>query len=182
MCSSDLCRAVPFDNVRKLIHVRRGDSTPLPGDDSVDFFESWLRHGTGGTCWATNGAMYRLLSSVGFQADRGEATMLIAPNIPPNHGTVIVHLDGERYIVDGSLLQSEPLRLDENEQTDVVNLAWGLSCQKRDGHWVIRWRPAHMTDGMDCRIDRLQVSAETYHQRHEATRPWSPFNYSLYAR
>ncbi len=176
------CRSVPFDNVRKLIHVRSQDSGPLPGDDSEDFFDAWLKHGTGGTCWVTNGGLFRLLDSLGFNAVRGEATMLIAPNIPPNHGTVIVSLDDERYIVDGSILQVEPLRLDETSVTGVSNGAWGVQCEKRDGHWVIRWRPAHMPDGMDCRIERLEVTRETFHQRHEATRPWSPFNYELYAR
>jgi hypothetical protein len=32
---------VPFDNVRKLIHLRRQDSSPLPGNNVGDF----LRHG-----------------------------------------------------------------------------------------------------------------------------------------
>jgi len=176
------CRGIPFDNVRKLIHIERHDPGPLPGDDSIEFFDAWLRHGTGGTCWVTNGGLFRLLHSLGFDAVRGEGTMMIAPNIPPNHGTVIVRLDGERYIVDGSILQVSPLRLDETSVTEVANAAWGVQCAKRDGHWVIRWRPAHMTGGLDCRIDSLEVTRQTFHQRHEATRPWSPFNYELYAR
>jgi N-hydroxyarylamine O-acetyltransferase len=35
---------------------------------------------------------------------------------------------------------------------------------------------------LDCRIDQLQVSRETFRESHEQTRPWSPFNYELYAR
>ena len=31
------CRSVPFDNVRKLIHVRAGNSEPFPGSDATDF-------------------------------------------------------------------------------------------------------------------------------------------------
>src|SRR4029453_12915515 len=46
------CRKVPFDNVRKLIHIHNHDPGPLPGDDSTDFFDAWLTYGTGGTCWA----------------------------------------------------------------------------------------------------------------------------------
>jgi len=42
---------VPFDNVRKLIHVKSGKAGPLPGGTAEDFFTAWLRHGTGGTCW-----------------------------------------------------------------------------------------------------------------------------------
>jgi hypothetical protein len=52
------CRKVPFDNVRKLIHIHHHDPAPLPGDDATDFFEAWLTYGTGGTCWAGNGALY----------------------------------------------------------------------------------------------------------------------------
>jgi N-hydroxyarylamine O-acetyltransferase len=175
-------RGVPFDNVRKLIHIRRQAPGPFPGDDSVDFFESWLQHGTGGTCWGTNGALFRLVRSLGFTAVRGEATMLAAPNAPPNHGTVVVHLDGARYLVDGTLLQVEPLRLEENAVTRAGNRQLGVECQMRDRKWMIRWRPAHAPDGMDCRIERLDVGAEVFRERHEATRPWSPFNYQVYAR
>jgi hypothetical protein len=34
------CRKVPFDNVRKLIHIHNHDPGPLPGDDSADFFDA----------------------------------------------------------------------------------------------------------------------------------------------
>jgi N-hydroxyarylamine O-acetyltransferase len=176
------CRNVPFDNVRKLIHLRADDAGPFPGDDSVEFFEAWLRDGTGGTCWGTNGALFRLVRSLGFTAMRGEATMLAAPNAPPNHGTVIVTIDCARYIVDGTFLQLEPLRIDENEITRAGNDHWSIECAMRDGHWIIRWRPSHTPDGMDCRIERLEVPAELFRERHEATRPWSPFNYQVYAR
>jgi N-hydroxyarylamine O-acetyltransferase len=175
-------RNVPFDNVRKLIHIGNQDAGPFPGDDSEEFFESWLRHGTGGTCWGTNGALFRLVRSLGFQAVRGEATMLAAPNAPPNHGTVVVTLEGQRYVVDGTFLQVEPLRIDESETTQAGNDHWGIRCEMRDGHWMIRWRPAHAPDGMDCRVERLDVDAELFRERHEATRPWSPFNYQVYAR
>ncbi len=62
------CRSVPFDNVRKLIHVRAAYPAPLPGDTPEDFFDAWLAHGTGGTCWAGNGALCALLESPGFRA------------------------------------------------------------------------------------------------------------------
>src|SRR5690242_5074380 len=89
---SQWCRKVPFDNVRKLIHVKAGNLEPLPGDNSVDFFENWLKYGTGGTCWAGNGALFALLSALGFDSSRGVATMLVAPDVPPNHGTVLVRI------------------------------------------------------------------------------------------
>jgi arylamine N-acetyltransferase len=176
------CRTVPFDNVRKLIHVHNHDPDPLPGDDATDFFEAWLTYGTGGTCWAGNGALHALLVSLGFSAMRGVATMLVAPNLPPNHGTVLVECDGTRYVVDASILHSEPLRLDEHTPTAVDHPAWGVRCGKRDGHWSIRWRPLHLPEGLDCRIDHLHATRERFRAQHEQTRPWSPFNYELAVR
>jgi len=109
-------------------------------------------------------------------------TMLVAPHIPPNHGTVLVAYDETRYVVDASMLHSEPLRLDTDTPTGVTHPAWGVQCSTRDGYWYIRWHPAHMLDGLDCRLDHLHVTRETFRERHEQTRPWSPFNYELYAR
>lgn len=176
------CRKVPFDNVRKLIHVQHHDPGPLPGDDAEDFFEAWLTYGTGGTCWVGNGALHALLVSLGFCASRGIGTMLSAPHLPPNHGTVLVTCDETRYVVDASISHSEPLRLDEHTPTGVAHKAWGVHCSKSDGHWYIRWRPVHMPDGLDCRIDHLRATRETFRELHEQTRAWSPFNYELYAR
>lgn len=176
------CRTVPFDNVCKLIHIHHHDPAPLPGDDPTDFFEAWLAYGTGGTCWAGNGALYALLVSLGFSACRGMGTMLVAPDLPPNHGTVLVVCDGTRYVVDASILHGEPLRLNMTTPTGVSHPAWGVQCRLRQGHWHIHWRPVHMPNGLDCRLDHLEVTRETFRQRHEQTRPWSPFNYALYAR
>jgi N-hydroxyarylamine O-acetyltransferase len=165
-----------------LIHVHNHAPGPLPGDDATEFFEAWLTYGTGGTCWAGHGALHALLVSLGFQASRGMGTMLVAPHIPPNHGTVLVTWDEMRYVVDASILHGEPLRLDASMPTGVTHPAWGVQCSMRDGHWYIRWRPIHMPDGLDCRLDYLHVTRETFRERHEQTRPWSPFNYELYAR
>ena len=46
----------------------------------------------------------------------------------------------------------------------------------------MHWRPLHAPSGLDCRIERLRVSAQEFPRRHELSRPWSPFNYSAYAR
>jgi len=176
------CRGVPFDNVRKLIHMRAGRSETLPGDTADDFLEAWLTHGTGGTCWAGNGALYALLASLGFRACRGIGTMLVAENLPPNHGTVSVAFDEVRYLVDASILHGEPLLLEHDGETRVDHAAYGVRCAPDPLGWRVRWRPLHLPDGMDCRIERLGVSAAEFESMHEATRGWSPFNFQLSAR
>ena len=175
------CRAVPFDNVQKRIALAAGSLDPLPGDDAADFFERWLGEGTGGTCWAGNGALCELLLALGFPARRGLATMLVAPGLPPNHGTVTVGFDEERYLVDASILHEEPLRLARDATTRVGPDAWATEARFEDAAFVIRWRPLHL-DELDCRIDVLQVEEAEFSKQHEATRAWSPFNYQLSAR
>jgi arylamine N-acetyltransferase len=176
------CQKVPFDNVRKLIHVHHHDPGRLPGDDATDFFEAWLAYGTGGTCWAGNGALHALLVSLGFDAARGMGTMRADPKAPPTHGTVLVTCEGTRYLVDASILHSTPLPLHESMPTGVAHPAWGVHCRKRDDAWYIRWRPVHQPDGLDCRLQHLHVSRETFRERHEQSRAWSLFNYEVYAR
>lgn len=176
------CQRVPFDNVRKLIHLRSGEPSPLPGSDAGDFFASWLQDGTGATCWGGHTALHALLVTLGFRAARGYGTMMVAPDIPPNHGTVVVDLEGRRYLVDASILHGEPLELSFTSTTQVVHGAWGVTASAQTGPLLIRWRPIHMPQGLDCRIDRLDVDAQVFLDLHEGTRAWSPFNYQLYAR
>ena len=176
------CQRVPFDNVRKLIHVSTGNPGPFPGSTPEDFFEAWLRHGTGGTCWAGAGACQALLQSLGFQAERGLATMMAAPGIPPNHGTVRVHFGRENYLVDCSILHMEPLHLNRQPEIHLAHAAWGLRAAQRDGKWHLHWRPLHKLDGLECRLEEFGLSGTDYQQRYEQTRGWSPFNFQVAAR
>jgi N-hydroxyarylamine O-acetyltransferase len=176
------CRDVPFDNIRKRIHVAAGDASPLPGGTAEDFFEAWLEWGTGGTCWAGAGACQALLCEIGFSAERGIATMLVAPHLPPNHGTVRVALDGRLYLLDCSILYGKPLLLQEGVPTEVAHPSWGVRCVWRDGKAHLWWRPLHKVDGFECRLESFGASADEFAERYERTRGWSPFNYEICAR
>jgi N-hydroxyarylamine O-acetyltransferase len=176
------CQHVPFDNLRKRIHVVSGSPEALPGDSCEDFFAAWLRHGVGGTCWAGNGALCALLGSSGFNVRRAIATMLSRPTLLPNHGTVLVAVEGRDYLVDASVLHGEPLPLDAQRETRIEHPAWGVRAIRRDGRWHVRWRPLHFPDGIDCRIEQLSASEEEFRCAHEATRAWSPFNFEIHFR
>lgn len=176
------CRKVPFDNIRQLMHRRSHDPSPMPGGDATEFFEAWLVYGTGGTCWSGNGALHALLLSLGFEAARGLCTMLVAPDIPPNHGSVLVVYEGSHYVVNASILHSEPLCLDPDAPSVIGHPAWGVQCDKRDGQWYIRWRSMFSAEGLDCRFEALSVPRDTFRERYEAARAWGPFNYELHFR
>lgn len=176
------CRGVPFDNVRKLIQMRGGKPGPLPGSTPEDFLAAWVKFGTGGTCWSGAGALHAVLVSLGFDAVRGIATMMAAPNLPPNHGTVRVSFEGVGYLVDSSILHAEPVQLEAEASTGVEHPAWGLQCTPQEGRWHIAWRPFSRVEGMECRVEGFGASRAEYEARYEATRGWSPFNYELTAR
>lgn len=177
------CQGVPFDNSRKLVHVNANDPLPLPGGDAIDFFESWLKLGTGGTCWAGNGALHALLSSLGFAAVRGVATMMVAPNLPPNHGTVVVKIDEQDYLVDASILHNTPMLLSaETGSQPSKSAPWVKELFMEDSLWRVRWVPLHRFTEIDCKIDYYPTDDADFQKRHEQTRGWSPFNYELTVR
>ena len=176
------CQRVPFDNVRKLIHLRSGDGGPLPGHTPAEFFEAWLKHGAGGTCWPGANAFHALLSSLGFRVDRVIGTMLVAPNLPPNHGSVRVAFGEKHYLVDASIIHGEPLRLDRTSETRVVHPSWGVRGERRDGRWHVWWRPLHRVDGFECRLESFGASQASFNECYEQTRRWSPFNFEVTAR
>jgi len=175
------CRSVPFDNTRKLIHIYEDLPGPLPGSNAEDFFDAWLAHGTGGTCWAGNGALHDLLEALGFVVARALATMLLRSDAPsPNHGTVIVSIEGARWIADASILSVEPIAIPERDTPPVEGPLPRFE-------WLgdspaVRWRMLRAPDGFLCRIDRIGADEEAWNALHRRTTMWSPFNYMLTAR
>lgn len=176
------CCKIPFDNIRKRIHLAEKNPLPLPGHDDTEFFDGWLRFGFGGTCWAGNAALYALLDTLGFSCERVTATMLPDSNQPPNHGTVTVHCGEKQFLVDASMLHSTPLSLTPNQHSAIVHPAWGLTCSPLDQRWSIRWRPLHLPNGCTCRIEAFSVTRDSFRQLNEASRERSPFNDALYIR
>ncbi len=177
------CRKVPFDNLQKRMYLSAGGLGPMPSHTAKDFFTEWLAHGTGGTCWAVSHALHDLLHSLGFDVKRASGTMLTSPTVRgPNHGTVIVTLEGRHYLVDGSMLTEHPLPLLDSSPSEAGHPAARVQLERRAEQWQIFWRPLHRLEGIWCRIDSMDVSTSTFDRYYQGTRAWSPFNYFLYAR
>jgi arylamine N-acetyltransferase len=171
---------VPFDNIRKLIYVRSGAAGALPGRTPDDFFEAWLKHGTGGTCWPSTGALHSLLQSLGYAAERALATVL--PQVhgtSSDHAAVRVTMDGAEYLIDSALRCGEPLRLRTDADTGIAHPAWGVQCARRNGQWYIAWRPLHRVRGLTCRIDSFGATEAAYHACYDQTRTEGPFNHKI---
>lgn len=176
------CRNVPFDNLRKRIHLAADDPSPLPGGTPEDFFAAYLRHGTGGTCWPSSGALHALLVALGFDARRGSAAMrddLVGP--VHSHGTVIVRVDGAEYWVDSSMLSNAPLPLRVGEETSLDDPIRPMRAEPVEGRWRVWWKSAALDAEIGCLLLDDDTSLEHYLTRYEASRTVSPFNADTYA-
>lgn len=175
------CGAVPFDNTLKLIHSAEALPGPLPGSTADAFFDAWLEHRTGGTCWAGNGALHELLSELGFHVERALATMLSSPDARAvNHGSVFVTIDGVRWIADASILSGDPIPVVKPER-DGASQALPRLEWHGDQPAVI-WRALSAPDGFPCVIRRIGAEWGEWDRLHQATAAWSPFNYQLTTR
>ena len=175
------CQRVPFDNIQRRLAAAVRRSGPLPGASEEEFWARWLEEGTGGTCWAGAGALGGLLAACGFTVRRAVATMHPGPHLKePNHGALVVDLEGESFLVDPSTTNGVALPLGGGERPGVLG---GAAVRRGDaGETLLFWRPLHMPAQIPCRIDEIGVGEAVFAARHEATRVWSLFNYSLNLR
>ena len=181
------CAHVPFDNLQKLAWLadKRG---PMPGDDAVAFFEDFLAHGTGGTCWGSSGALHALLRALGFDARRAAGTMMLESPDPArrlNHGTVIVHLHGARWLLDTHVLTDAPLRMPEGGEITSVEGVAGVRAQRSEefGGIRVRFDPNNgRWPEMSCLVEREEVDDAFCTERHLGSETSGPFNAFAYVR
>lgn len=173
------CASMNFDNIAKLIALRTDSHRPLPGIDATEFFERWLEHGVGGTCWTSSNALFELIDALGFDARLIAGSMRDTGIV--SHGSVKVALGGNDWLVDSSMLTRIPLPLTESlfATTDPVVSA---EVEYVDGTHLI-WvdlppNPTHIP----CRLLVDPATHAFYVQRWEASRDRSPFNQRLYVR
>ncbi len=169
------CRSVPFDNTLKLIALHEPDDGPLPGMDAESFFASWLRHGTGGTCWPSNNALHSLVQACGFDS-RMIAASMADPGVA-SHGTTIVTLDDGDWLIDSSMLTDEPLQLSTSTDTTIEHAVFTTSAQPVAEGWLFQFSLPYTIAAMPCRT--IAPAAATHDfcvGRFEASREMSPFN------
>lgn len=173
------CLGVPFDNIAKLIALRTGPDVPLPGIDATEFFQRWLTHGAGGTCWPTSNALCEFLLSLGFNARRVAGSMRDTGYI--GHGSVKARIDDIDWLVDSSLLTDIPLPL-----TDGIFIAdegvFGAESEPVDGSHIIWADVPPLPMLTPCRLLVDPTDHAYYVERYEASRARSPFNDRLYIR
>jgi len=169
------CSRVPFDNIRKLIALHGGRSGPLPGLGAEDFFDAWLAHGTGGTCWPSANALHALLDSTGFASRRVTASMFDKGE--PSHGTTIVTIDGDEHLVDSSMLTGTPLPLDPAGPTVTPGEGFPHRARPVAEGWLFEFTRVAIDETLPCRtLSPDATPLAFFEERYEVSRTWSPFN------
>ncbi len=174
------CRRVPFDNLRKRIHLAGADPGPLPGDQPAEFFAAWLRHGTGGTCWPSSRALHALLVALGFHARLASAAMfdnLFGPQ--HTHGTCIVRTDSREFWVDTSMLTDRVIPLARGAPTVVDDSLHPVRVEPVGNLWRVWWEGTNSHDPIPCLLLDDDVDGAHYSARYERSREHSPFNTTL---
>lgn len=181
-------RTVPFCSSRKRCHYDRDPDRagPLPVMTAPSFVDAFLADGTGGTCFPAAEALYQTLLACGFVARRALGSMLDFSQIPgPNHGTVIVTIDGRDYLVDPFFGSDDPLPLDGSvPEAGPSHLAIRLEADGETGRQpIVLWRfhtgPEWFRFGFDARYP--VVSHALFAQRYEQSGgDYSVFNSHLY--
>jgi N-hydroxyarylamine O-acetyltransferase len=176
------CERVPFDNLVKRTHLVSGADAPFPNADPVAFYDLYLRHGTGGTCWPTTLALYALLVDLGFDARLGSASMRDdrAGRIH-SHGTVIVRDDGREYWVDSSMLTQRPVPLVREVETRLDHPFRPVRVEPVDDLWRVHWWGQAVAEKLPCLLLDDDVTVEHCQARYEWSRTMSPFNTTLHA-
>lgn len=174
------CSNVPFDNVRKLIALRTGDSGPLPGSDPTDFLENFLEHGTGGTCWSSSNALFEMVVGYGFDARRVAGSMRDLG--VPGHGSVKVKVNGMDWMVDSSMLTMFPIPL-TNELYVYRDERFGVEVEPTpEGSHLVWFNTPPYDDYFPCRLLIDPVTYEFYLERYEISRTNGPFNHHISIR
>lgn len=172
------CSSMTFDNMRKFVSLHSDDEL-LAGSDANDYFEHWLEHRSGGTCWPSSNALFTLIDSYGFDARRVAGAMFDLPDV--NHGSVKVRIDGTDWLADSSMLTYEPLPLN-GELSIRTDGPVRTEVEPREQGYLIWTDFPPLPEFIPCGLRDDPVDLVFYQQKYECSRSVSPFNERLYFR
>jgi arylamine N-acetyltransferase len=160
----------------------------VTGGEPAQFFENWLEHGTGGTCFPANGALCALLSALGFDAKRIlGSVMMDGIEQGGNHGSVLVRIDETDYLVDAQLAAFSALPLIVGQPASTGEGIHDIRAVPRGEEFDVLWCPGSNRQTPMCtRLDlkRGSVGHDVFLAQYALSalrdRRRSPFNDALF--
>jgi hypothetical protein len=132
-------RRVPWETVSRVVRrVQVAAMEHRPRSPEL-FWNTAQLHGTGGTCFESNYAFYKLLRSLGYE------TYLTINNMAETigcHTATIVCIDGQKYIVDAGFPTYAALPFEEGQTRTATSEILTFSARSLgDGHYEVRRDP-----------------------------------------
>ena len=177
------CHVPAIDSIQKRIWFAGEQRTPFPGGDPTEYFETWLAHGTGGTCWPTNGAVHALVHSLGFQARRIAGCIILEEYPGTNHGSVVVTLEGVDYLVDQNLAAFKVLPLVPGRTTSTGRCLHDIRAVPIEGGFDVLWYQGHdRQEPLTFRTEPEHDSVDHafFLERYDLSKKLSVFNHALF--
>jgi N-hydroxyarylamine O-acetyltransferase len=179
---------IPNDNVQKRIWLVGEKLRQVTGGEPAEFFENWLKHGTGGTCFPANGALCELLSSLGFKARRIlGAVMMEGIEHDGNHGTVLVRIGETDYLADAQLAAFSVLPMVAGRPASTGDGIHDIRAAPFERGFEVQWYPgSNRQTPMVTRLDLQQGPVDhgnfvaQYALSARKDRKRSPFNEALF--
>jgi N-hydroxyarylamine O-acetyltransferase len=176
------CRHVPFDNLVKRIHLVTGSPAPLPNGPPAVFFDLFLRHGTGGTCWPGTLGLHALLLDAGFDARLGSASMRDdVLGRQHTHACNLVQLDGHDWWLDTAMLTEQPIPIAPGGPSRLDHPVRPVRVEPVDGLWRVRWWRQQFPEELSCLLLDADATFDHCLVRYEASREKGIFNDTLTA-
>ncbi|MCP4542971.1 MAG: arylamine N-acetyltransferase [Chloroflexi bacterium] len=107
-------RTVPWESAFRIAKRARTPHTADCPRWPDEFWADAMTHGGGGTCFESNYALFSLLRSLGYE---GYLTINNMGEKIGCHAAIVLHIDGERWLVDGGIPLYIPLRIDPSAPT-----------------------------------------------------------------
>ena len=172
------CRNIPFDNFWKRLKLNKQEFSDQDQINANQFFEIWLQHGLGGTCWTTANAMCELLKHLKF--DVRVITGSMGDMGAVNHGSLLVSFnDGKEYIVDTSILNEQPIKIDG---VHIENPVHPIQLYNESEAIKIIFEHCTKREPMPCAINKDIISREQIAEFYETSLENSLFNDCVYIR
>ena len=107
-------RTVPWESAFRIAKRARTPDTATCPRWPAEFWRDVLTYGGGGTCFESNYAFFSLLRALGYE---GYLTINNMEEKVGCHAAIVLHVNGERWLVDGGIPLYVPLRIDPSTPT-----------------------------------------------------------------
>jgi arylamine N-acetyltransferase len=162
------CRSTGYDNVGLAIRTGAGGDGPVLGFPAQDYFERLIAHGMSNLCFGNSEALRALLASLGFTVERARGSMGSSETVlgAYKHGTLVVTIDGQQYIVDPTFLAERALLWKPGSRTSAGS---GPLRIWTDVDGSIRWQIPQGRFNAVFKIEEVGCSLTTFLEEHEKT-------------